>query len=387
MSHRHDAAAPDGAAPEHGPHTLRVWRGTIVGVHGDDVFVELGPRMQGVLSRRRFSEPPATGQEHDFTLLGQEAGLWALARVEDGLVASWQTMEVASWVQARVTGTNPGGLELKIGPLHAFMPKSESGLARQESPRLLVGMTLTCEVIEIDRERQRVLVSRKRVLRKQRESERTREAGRLAPGMVVQGRVQRLEPYGAFVRFGAGLEGLIHVSNLSAERVQHPADVLRVGQAVEAKVLTIRRGGRRIGLGLKQMHESPWKALERTWYPDQVLPGRVVRALDFGVFVRVGAGIEGLLPNAATGFPPERRARDVLRVGQELVCRLVDLDVEGERLGLSLLHPDGSRVQPDEWLSPEARAALAATGEAVYPATTNLGQLLGEALRQRRERA
>jgi len=364
-----------------------VWRGTIVGIDRDDVFVELGPRMQGVLSLRRFEEPPALGEEHDFTLLGQEEGLWALARVEEGLVASWRTMEVASWVQARATGTNPGGLELKIGPLHAFMPKSETGLARDESARILVGTTLTCEVIEIDRERQRVLVSRKRVLKKQRESERTREAGRLAPGTVIQGRVHRLEPYGAFVRFGAGLEGLIHISNLSDERVEHPSVLLRRGQTVEAKVLTIRRGGKRIGLGLKQMHESPWKALERTHSPDQIVAGRVVRAQDFGVFVRIHEGIEGLLANSATGYPPGRRARDVLRVGQELVCRLVEMDVEEERLSLSLLHVDGSRVQPEELLTPEARAALQASEAPEEGAHTNLGRLLEQALHTRNEPA
>jgi small subunit ribosomal protein S1 len=372
-------------AGEHGSHTLRVWRGTIVGVHGDDVFVELGPRMQGMLSRRRFDEPPAPGQEHDFTLLGREEGLWALSRVEEGLVASWQTMEVTSWVQARVTGTNPGGLDLKVGPLHAFMPKSESGLARNESARVLVGKTITCEVIEIDRERQRVLVSRKRVLRRQGESERTREAGRLVPGMVIQGRVQRLEPYGAFVRFGAGQEGLIHVSNLSDERVGHPSEVLKEGQTVEAKVLTIRRGGRRIGLGLKQMHESPWKALERTHYPDQIVAGRITRALDFGVFVRISEGIEGLLPNGNTGFPLARRARGVLKVGQDLVCRLVELDVEGERLSLSLLHVDGSRVHPEELLSPEARNALRESEAEGDNATTNLGRLIQRALHPRSE--
>jgi small subunit ribosomal protein S1 len=387
MARRRDVAAPEGVEPEHGPHTLRVWHGTIVGVHGDDVFVELGPRMQGVLSRRRFDEPPAPGQEHDFTLLGQEAGLWALARVEEGLVASWQTMEVTSWVQARVTGTNPGGLELKVGPLHAFMPKSESGLGRTESPKVLVGTTVTVEVIEIDRERQRVLVSRKRVLKKQRESDRTRETGRLSPGTVIQGRVHRLEPYGAFVRFGAGLEGLIHVSNLSDEHVEHAADVLTKGQVIEAKVLTIRQGGKRIALGLKQMHESPWKALERTHCVEQLVAGPVTRALDFGVFVRIAEGVEGLLPNAHAGHGPGRRARDVFKIGQELVCRIVELDAEAERLLLSQLNPDGSRVQPDELLSPEARAALQATREEEEAARTNLGRLLDRALHAKRDDA
>ena len=185
---------------DHGPHTVRVWQGVIVGVHGDDVFVDLGPRMQGVLSLRQFDEEPGLDEEFEFTVLGQEDGLWALARVEQGLLASWSNMEVGSWVQARVTGPDPGGLDLKIGPLHAFMPKSETGLPRGQDAKILVGKTLTCEVIEIDRERQRVFLSRKRV-GAQREGEPAAPAGWIAqagPGHSrscdAHRRVRRLRP-------------------------------------------------------------------------------------------------------------------------------------------------------------------------------------------------
>ena len=104
-----------GPTPEHGSHTLRVWTGMIVGLNGNDVFVELGPRMQGVVARRQFEVDPVAGEEYEFTVLGQEDGLWALARVEEGLLDSWTSMETGSWVNARVTGRNPGGLELKVG--------------------------------------------------------------------------------------------------------------------------------------------------------------------------------------------------------------------------------------------------------------------------------
>jgi len=336
--------------------------------------------MQGVVSARQFEEPPQPGEEFRFTVLGQEDGLWALARVEEGLLDSWRDMETGSWVTARVTGKNPGGLELKIGPLHAFMPKSESGLAKEQDPAVLVGTEITCEVIEIDRERQRVLVSRKRVLRKQKESRDLHQTGALKVGQVIHGRVSRIEPYGAFVRFGQGLEGLIHVSNLSLERVDHPSLVVKKGQSIEAKVLTIRRGGKRVGLGLKQMVESPWKAFARTAYPEQILEGRVTRAEDFGVFVSVVEGVEGLLHNSESTVGRDRRARDVYKKDARVVCRIVEFDPEEERMSLSQLHRDGSPIQPEEALSPEELAEL---GDEEAPAATHLGRLLARALRPR----
>jgi ribosomal protein S1 len=139
-------------------------------------------------------------------------------------------MEVGSLVHARATRADRDGLELKIGPLHAFMPKSHTGLPRDQRADVLVGKTMTCEVIEVDRERQRVVLSRKLVAQRERDNERQRAVGSLAPGQVVHGRVTRVEPYGAFVAFGQGLEGLVHVSNLAYARVAHPRELVRVGQ-------------------------------------------------------------------------------------------------------------------------------------------------------------
>ena len=370
---RRNADIPEGG---HGEHTLRVWEGVVVGMNGDDVFVELGPRMQGFLSARHFEEAPKPGEEYQFTVLGQEDGLWALARVEEGLLKSWREMEVGSWVDARVTGRNPGGLELKIGPLHAFMPKSESGLSREQSPSVLLGTEVTVEVIEIDNERQRVLVSRKSVLKSRKESRDQHQAGALKVGQVVHGRVSRIEDYGAFVRFGNGLEGMIHISNLALDRIDHPSEVVTKGQSIEAKILTIRKGGKRVGLGLKQMVESPWKAFARVSYPDRIVEGRVTKTEDFGVFVSVAEGVEGLLHNAESTVGRDRRLRDVVKKGQTIVCRIVELDAEEERMSLSQRHRDGSPVQPEEALPPEELAQLSDDSAA----STSLGALLARAL-------
>jgi small subunit ribosomal protein S1 len=360
------SASTTEARREHGSHTLRVWRGTVVGCYGDDVFVELTPRMQGVISARHFDPPAREGEQYDFTLRGQEDGLWALARVEELPLVSWDRMEAGSILRARVIGLNHGGLELKIGQLHAFMPRSHCGLPRGADLRGLLGQELACQVTEVDRERQRVLVSRKLLLERERADERQRAVHGLRPGQVVRGRVTRLEPYGAFVAFGAGLEGLIHVSNLSHDPVAHPSELLRLGESVECRVLTIRREGKRIGLGLKQMQESPWKHFALHHGPGELIEGIVTRQADFGVFVAVERGIQGLLPNSESGLPPPTPARAALRPGQALAVRIVAIDAERERLTLSRLHPGGAQIRPEEAAGlrhlEETRAAPAWTG-------------------------
>jgi small subunit ribosomal protein S1 len=370
----------DVSAADHGPHTLRIWRGTVVGTFGRDVFVELGPRMQGVIGLGHFDKPPAEGEQFDFTLRGQEDGLWALARSEEQPLVSWDDMEAGSLVQARVTGRNPGGLELKIGPLHAFMPRSQCGLPRGTDPKVLVGKTLACQVIEVDSERQRVLVSRRRLLERERIDERQRSVHALQIGQVVRGRVTRLEAYGAFVAFGPGLEGLVHVSNLSLDPVEHPAQVLRVGEPVEAKVLAIRGEGRRIGLGLRQMHDSPWKGLIDRLPAGSIVEGQVARTTEFGAFVHVARGVEGLLPAGECGLGTQRRVGDVLRAGERIAVRVVALDPARERMTLSRLHSDGARIQPEEADGVSELRERIAGGQPPAPGT-NLGALLARAMR------
>ena len=374
------------ARPEkdHGAHTLKVWRGMVVGRNGDDVFVELGPRMQGVISVTAFDEAPEIGDCHDFTLHGQEDDLWVLSRRGEKSLRSWEDIEVGCLVAARVIHCRRDGLQLKIGPLHAFMPRSHTGVPRGGELERLSGKTLTCEVLEVDPERQRVLLSRRLVLQREREEAAGSDLGSLQPGQVVAGRVSRIEDYGAFVRFGRGREGLVHISNISAERISHPSDVLEVGQSVEARVLYIKRGGKRIALGLKQMDESPWKGLDRQIFEDQIVGGQVTRLTEFGAFVSVRPGVEGLVHNRESGHP-HRRMRDIVSVGDRLSARVCELDCENERLSLSLVHRDGAPIAREEAESASAfhewkDSEPLPEGDPVPGGGANLGRLLRDAL-------
>ena len=380
---------PKSTEREHGSHTLKVWEGTVVGRNRDDVFVELGDRMQGVISAREFEPEPRVGETYEFTLRGREETLWVLALRDGRSLATWETMEVGSLVHARIIRKNPGGLEVKIGPLHAFLPRSQTGLPREKDPEQLVGKTLPCEVIEIDAERQRVMVSRKVVLRRERESDVHRKVAGLKAGQVVQGRVTRVEDYGAFLRFGTGLEGLIHISNLAHDRLSHPSEVVKVGDRIEAKVLYVNRGGKRIALGIKQLDESPWTEFARSHVRDGIVAGTVTRIADFGAFVRVARGVEGLVHRSEMDLPTDKSVRQVLLEGQPVSVRVIEIEEEEERLALSLFHRDGSRIGEDE---AEAVHHLATAGEGVLDGvldagpTNTLGNLLAKALREK-ERA
>src|SRR5258708_31283911 len=149
------------------PTNLR--RGTIAGISGDDVFVELGPRVQGVISLKEFEERPDVGQAFDFTLHGREDDLWVLSRREIQALAAWDEVVAGSMVKARVTGQNTGGLEAKVGPMPAFLPASQVALRHEESLAVYIGQTLVCKVIEVDRDRKRILLSRRAVLERERE--------------------------------------------------------------------------------------------------------------------------------------------------------------------------------------------------------------------------
>jgi small subunit ribosomal protein S1 len=358
----------------HGHHTLKVQTGVVVGVHGDDVFVQLGPRAQGVISKRKFAQPPREGEQFDFTLRGREDSLWALDLADAPTLASWEDMEPGCLVPARVMRVIEGGLQLKIGRLHAFLPKSQTGLSRERKPNLLVGKSFTVEVLEVDPQHQRVIVSRKTVLKRQREDQRSLD--RLQVGQQVNGNVTRVEDYGVFVSLGRGREGLVHISNLALDEPDHPADLLEVGDAVEAKVLHVKHGGRRIGLGIKQLDEDPWRAVERENYQGQLVEVQLKRLMEFGAFCRLRPGIEGLLPNSETGLG-SRSAREFLREGQTLAARILSVDPAAQRLTFSLTHPGGALITPEE-------AAYSADFKALPQPTANapLGQDLGKLLRR-----
>jgi ribosomal protein S1 len=378
------AAGEPGPTPEHGNHTLRVWHGDVVGRHGRDVFVELGPRMQGVIDVGEFDDPPEVGERRAFTLRGQEEGLWVLSRAEELPLVTWERAEVGDAVEARVLSTNRGGFETRVGRIHGFLPFSESGIGRREDPETWCGQSLPCEVLDVDPERQRVILSHRRYVRRSEWTRAEREAARLRTGAIVTGRIAELRPFGAFVDLGRGARGLLHRSNIAYERVLDPAEHVEVGQTLELVVLGARADGKRIQLGLKQRFPSPWKGLGRRAHPGTLLRGEVVELAPFGAFVRVRAGVVGLVHVSELGLPDDGHVAQAARPGDEVVVRVLQLDVERERLSLSLCRADGSRLDPDEAVEAADLERLEVPSER---RGEGLGRLLDAALRGRSDDA
>ncbi|MDF1800620.1 MAG: S1 RNA-binding domain-containing protein [Planctomycetota bacterium] len=356
--------------------------GTIEGISGTDVFVELGPRQQGVIALSEFDEPPSPGETFQFSMHGMDKdGLWRLSRRQARIVAAWGDLYEGAQVKATVTGQNSGGLELSVGPISAFMPASHVDLARIEDLSVFLGQSFVCEVIECDTTKKRVVLSRKKAMIADRAEAREETMRGIDSGQVLPGKVVRIESFGAFVDIG-GVEGLLHVSQISRKRVEDINEVLKVGQDVRVMVLELKDGGKKIGLGMKQLEENPWDTFAHRYQIDQVVPGKVVRLMDFGAFVEIEDGVEGLLHISQIGAKSRlRNAGEVLSIDEEISVRIQDIDVGSERISLTRLDSRGALIgSEDSVASEDIDRALGGKDE--NAGKTNLGNLFAKAMKK-----
>ncbi|MFT7485994.1 MAG: small subunit ribosomal protein S1 [Candidatus Paceibacteria bacterium] len=354
-------------------------RGTVVGVTGPDVFVELGPREQGVISVSEFETTPSVGDCFDFTVGRMEEGLFSLSMREAKALAAWNDIEMGSMVSARVTGVNTGGLELKIGPLAAFMPASHVALSRVEDLSKFLNETMLCQVIEVVREKQRVVISRRAILEGERDQARSEAADSLVVGSVVRGKVTRIEKFGAFIQIAPGLEGLAHVSQLSQKRVENVEDFLKPGQDVECLVLEIKDGGQRISLSMKALEPNPWDEARDRYHEGTIIEGKVVRVADFGCFVELEAGIDGLVHISQLSRDRINRVRDEVKEGETFPVRVISVDVSSQRISLSRLDESGSVLGSEEAADAGAVRDMMQENRAGN-ISTNLGDLFKKAM-------
>jgi small subunit ribosomal protein S1 len=381
------------AAAERGDRLLEedsdVQVGRVVDVSDTDVLVEFSAREQGVCPIGQFARRPEVGASLPFRIEGHDrsSGLAMLSLPrQTSSHARWADLDEGRVVRARVTGHNSGGLELEVAGHRAFMPLSHISLERVEDPEEYVGRALECEIIELDRARDKVVCSCRSLRERVREESRALLAEGLVVGSAVRGKITRLEPYGAFVELGGGVEGLLHVSNLAWERVEHPESVVQLGQEVEVQVLSVEEGGRRIGLGLKQLQPDPWFAFRDEHPPDAIVPGTVTRVVDFGAFVQVAPGVEGLLHKSQLAPQRVSRVRRFVNEGDELEVRVAEYDEERRRIGLSRLTPKGRPLGDESEADDEdVQQYLAPRSEDAADRGTSLGNLLRDALERREE--
>jgi len=348
-------------------------RGRITLIRGDDVFVEMtgiGAKNQGVVPLRQFERAPRVGSIMEFVIseVDESAGLVTLSR--EGAVgkATWDRLAKGDLVEARVTGTNKGGLELElVGRIRGFMPASQVSIQHVDNLDGFVGQKLTAKVQDINRKGRSVVLSRRAHLETERERNQKKVWDSLEVGQVRQGVVSRIMEFGAFVDLG-GTDGLVHVSDMSHSRVDKPQDFVKVGQALEVKVLKFDQEKNRISLGIKQMEPDPWDLFAQQASVGQELDGKVTRTTEFGAFVEVHPGVEGLLPISELSWSKVRRTNDVVNEGDSVRVKLMQVDLDKRRMTLSL-----RGLSEDPWTGAEHKYAAQSVVEGTVKSTTDFG--------------
>jgi 4-hydroxy-3-methylbut-2-enyl diphosphate reductase len=243
---------------------------------------------------------------------------------------------------------NTGGLEVKVGTNRGFIPASQVAIGRVEDLSTLLNETLVCQVLELDRGRGKLVLSRRAVLATEADAARTEAMGSLTAGVKVQAKVIKIEAFGAFCEITPGVEGLMHISNYSHIRVEDLNEHIKVGEELRLMVLEITEGGKRIALGKKQLEANPWDGITSRHAEDSLVTGKVTRIMDFGAFVEVEPGVEGLVHVSKLATGRIANVSNVVSVGEELTVRITEIDEIGRRLSLSRLDASGALLGSDE---------------------------------------
>lgn len=320
--------------------------GTVVNVHGGDVFVEFGPKSQGICPITQFPEAPQPGQQLEFIVERYDAKEELLILAREGSVgrAEWESLAEGQVIEARCTATNKGGLTMDVAGHEAFMPAAHVDIRHVENLEVFVGEKMPCQIIEFDRRRNRLVLSRRIPLEADRARRREKLLETLQVGATMQAVVTSIRDFGAFADLG-GIDGLIHISDLSYQRVKHPSEVVKEGDGVTVKVLRIDRDTEppRVGLGLKQTLEDPFRSSTADLQPGATVSGRVTKLTDFGAFVEIAPGVEGLIHISELSRERVRRVSDVVKADEIVTVKVLAVDPAQRRIGLSL-----KAVQPDE---------------------------------------
>jgi small subunit ribosomal protein S1 len=337
----------------------QVVHGKVVRVDKDEVLVDIGYKSEGVipvseLSIRRSVNPDdevKLGDEVDALVLTKEDadGRLILSKKRARFEMAWKAIESAAEsgepVTGRVIEVVKGGLILDLG-VRGFLPASLVDIRRVQDLDEFLGQELRCKVIELNRSRNNVVLSRRAVLEDERKEMRQAILDRLSPGDVIEGQISNIVDFGAFVDLD-GMDGLIHISELSWSHVNHPSEVLEIGQDVKVKVLDIDRERQRISLGLKQTQSDPWQQVVEAYNEGDVVQGKVTKVVTFGAFVEILPGVEGLVHISELAQHHVENPREIVSQGDVVNVKIIEVDADRRRLSLSLKRVDESDdVQP-----------------------------------------
>jgi len=320
-------------------------QGKVVAVSSDTVFIDIGWKTEGVLPLAEFLDPSgkpeiAVGDQVTVNLRGRNAeGYYELSKIKVERPKDWSALESA-FAEKRpiagvVTGVVKGGLSVDVG-VRAFLPASRSGAKTPADMEQIVGQEITCLIIKLDTTDEDVVVDRRAVLEEEQMQARRAQFESLQEGSVVRGVVRTLTDFGAFLDLG-GIDGLLHVAEISWNRIDKPSDVLKTGDELEVKILKINRETHKISLGLKQMTPDPWSLVEEKYKAGERVRGKVTRCVEFGAFVELEPGIEGLIRMFdLTWSKQARKPGDIVKPGELIEAVVLSVDRAAKRIGLGL---------------------------------------------------
>jgi small subunit ribosomal protein S1 len=337
--------------------------GTVQSIHGDNVFLDVKLRSPGVVQLRQFdaAKRPSVGQMMEVVVdrVDAEEGLiqCSLPKGIRRPAGDWDAVSVGQIVDCTVTKTNKGGLEVNISNLRGFLPVSQVDLKYVENLEPFVGQKLRVKIIEVKPQKRNLVVSRRAYLEIEREEAEKELWAKLEVGQDYTGTVKTIKPYGAFVDIG-GVDGFLHIGDISWSRINHPSEVLQEGQQVDLKVISLDPEKKKIGLSLRQMAQNPWTDIENKYPIGSTVHGTVTRTTNFGAFVQLEPGVEGLIHISELEYRRVSRVTEVLKVGQEVDAQVLQVDPERQRIGLSLkalqAKPEPPAPPADEDLAPSA---------------------------------
>jgi small subunit ribosomal protein S1 len=341
--------------------------GIVVRIDNDEVLVDIGYKSEGVIPSNELSIRKAV-DPHDEVEMGEEVDALVLTKEDqDGrLIMSkkrarfekaWRRIEAAAESGEPVEGTVievvKGGLIIDLG-VRGFLPASLVDIRRVPNLDEYLGTKIECKVIELNRARNNVVLSRRAVLEEERKEQRQEILDRLQPGLIVEGQISNIVDFGAFVDLN-GIDGLIHISELSWSHVNHPSEILAIGDTVAVKVLDIDRERQRISLGLKQTQEDPWQRVVDTYNVGDELEGTVTKVVTFGAFVEILDGVEGLVHISELAPHHVENPREIVSPGDDVKVKILEIDSERRRLSLSVKRVEGQVLTP-KVLPPEELA-------------------------------
>lgn len=338
--------------------------GTVTSITERFVFVDLGGRTEGIAHRDQFMD----AEGHLEVEEGQLLALFVLSKGAEGLTlgkvmevqqagveALEQARESGMPITGKVTARNKGGFDVEINALRAFCPTSQIDINSSADPDSFIGQTLQFRVTDVREGGRNIVVSRAQLMREEQRRAREEAMQKIEVGAVLTGTVRSIADYGAFVDLG-GVDGLVHISELGWSSVDKPGDVVSVGDSLTVKILEIEsRGGNkspRIALSVKQAQADPWETVQSELQVNTTVPGKVVRMAQFGAFVEIKPGVDGLVPLRELSWKHVARAEDVLKIGQQVSVSIQDIDLTRRRISLSLRAAEG-----DPWLKVAERLA------------------------------